>query len=206
MQKAGMTKDDIGLYLLFNRIITERKDLANPYGHTQATAQAGLKQLLDNIGPEKTQILKNVIDKFQDLVFERVQKAVEVGAYNKELFEKTIVPNKSNYATFAVTDYFVEQGFVTAKVKAQKGTLEEVMNPFTATVLKTLALNKLIATQKAKNASRDLLKDFFPDEIKEALRLNPGDKFAIWKNKADRGVLEGEGRRFEMEDRREGDC
>ena len=190
LQNAGVTDEDFGTYLALRWMITGRKDIANPYGFTPKTAAENLANLEENLGPDKVEAIQTASDKFHELAFKINQRAVEVGAYNKEIFEKTITPNKNDYATFSVVDYFVEQGYVAAGVKNMVGTMSEIANPFTAMTMKMLSLNRLIAVQEAKNSVRDLLKNSFPGEIEPAQKVNPGAKIPIFKQKAERGILE----------------
>ena len=190
LKEAEMTIEDLGLFLSYTRIANERKDLANPYGHTQKTAEAGLQHLLEKLGPEKARILQESAARFHDLVFQVGEEAVEVGSYNKETFDTTIRPNKENYATFAVVDYFVEQGFISPGIKGQRGTLSEILNPFTATIVKTLGLIRLNALQRARNSVRNFLQEFYPGEIEKARPINPQDQVKIYVKKPGQGLLE----------------
>jgi hypothetical protein len=168
VRAAGMNDDDIGIYLLLDRIQTGRKDIANPFGFDVNNAKEQLDYLKTRVGDDNFKLLQDKVKLFHDEVFKSVEKAVEVGTYNKEIFETTIKPNKENYATFAVVDYL--QDYVPATVKKQVGTLKEVANPYHLTILKTAALNKLNALQEAKNSVRGLLEQGFPDEI---VKLRP---------------------------------
>jgi hypothetical protein len=177
VKEAGMTDDDIGFYLLLNRIKTERKEIANPYGFDVNTASEQLDYMRQRLGEDKFKLLQDKVALFHEIVFKSVEEAVRVGAYNKELFETTIKPNKENYATFSVVDYL--QDYVSATVKKQVGTFKEVANPFHLTILKTAALNKLNITQRAKNSMRDLLLKSFPAEIAPSKKI--GGRISIFK-------------------------
>jgi hypothetical protein len=109
---------------------------------------------------DKMTLLESAVKKFHDLVFEAVQEGVDVGVYNKDTYESTILPNRDSYAAFAVLDYLDEH--VPAGIKKMVGTLKEVANPFTATVLKTVTLHNLISLQRSKMAARDLLRRISP--------------------------------------------
>lgn len=166
LEAAGISVEDLGQYLFLDRVMKGRSDIANPLGTTPATARLQmLKMRLDN-GIEKMTLLERGVAKFHDLVFERVTEAVRVGAYNKQTFEETLLPSKDSYAAFAVLKYL--EDYVPATIRQQIGTLEDVANPFTATVLKTITLNNVIMLQRAKNTTRDLLRRYFPREIQPA--------------------------------------
>lgn len=190
VEKLGMSVHDIGEYLFLNRVLRDRANLANPLGHNTQTAQMQLDFLRKNLGEEKYTALSQSVDRLHDIIFESVEEAVRVGTYNKELFETTIRPNKGNYASFAVLDYLENTGYIAPTVKQQVGTLKEIADPFVATLMKTVALNRLNIYQRAKVAFRDLWQLHFADEIKpsKALRAGPGP--AIYINSPGLGRIE----------------
>ena len=188
IKEAGMNDDDIGYYLLLNRIVTERKDIANPFGFDVNTAQDQLDYMKQRVGEANFKLLQDKVRLFHEEVFKSVEKAVEVGSYNKEMFKTTIEPNKEHYASFAVVDHLQE--YIPASVKKQIGTLKEVANPYHITILKTAALNKLNSLQEAKNSMRDALYEAEPKEIEITKTIRTG-RISIFKSvNPDRGQLE----------------
>lgn len=188
LEKAGMTMDDLGEYLLLKRIVNERTEIANPFGHTPKTAAKQLEHLKENVGPENYKLLETKLQQFHDVIFKSVEEAVRVGSYNKKLFETTIKPNKDSYASFAVVDYM--QDYIPATVKAQVGTLKEVANPFNTTILKTVALNRLNALQRAKNGTIKLLQTSYPEDIEPSKTITSDGKLKIFKTPIDKGRIE----------------
>ena len=188
IKDAGMNDEDLGIYLLLDRIQGGRQEVANPYGFDINTAPEQLNYLKERVGEDKFKLLQEKVKLFHDIVFKSVEKAVKVGSYNKELFETTIKPNKENYATFSVVDYL--QDYVPATIKKQIGTLKEVANPYQSTILKTLALNKLNAIQEAKNATIKLLQDQFPTEITKSREIKTGKITIYPKTNSQLQVLE----------------
>jgi C-terminal domain on Strawberry notch homologue/P-loop containing NTP hydrolase pore-1 len=164
IEQAGMTLDDAGLYLFYNRVLNgDRSGLANPGGMTPDAARLGLLKMRLELGMDQMQRLTDAVARFQDEVFKLAQQAVQVGAYNAETFKNVIAPNKGAYATFAVLDYLDD--FIPAGIKSQMGTLKAVANPFTATLLKSVGVINLIAHQKAKNGVLNFLNTFYPGEV-----------------------------------------
>lgn len=188
IEKAGMIVEDIGEYLLLDRIINERVNIANPFGFNTKNAPKQMEFLKKTVGEENFALLEKKVKQFHDLVYKSVEEAVAVGSYNKELFETKIKPNKDHYASFQVVDYM--QDYMPATVKGQVGTLKEVANPFISTILKTVALNRLNAYQRAKNATIKMLKETAPDEISDTKRITSDGKLSIFKPARDRGGLE----------------
>jgi len=184
IEDAGMTVEDLGTYLFLRRIEGERSEMANPLGITPEAARLQLLKMRLDLEMEKMTRLMAATQKFHALTFESVEEGARVGSYNKELFQTKLEPNKDVYAAFAVLDFL--EDYVPAGIRKQIGTLREIANPFTATVMKTITLNNLNTIQRSKNATRDLLQAHFPAEIESADvahgQVEP-------KPKADRGLL-----------------
>lgn len=188
IEEAGMIIDDLGEYLLLNRIQNDRKDIANPFGFNQKNAGQQLDHLKATVGEENFNLLKAKAQYFHDLVFKSVEEAVAVGSYNKEVFETKIKPNKDTYASFQVVDYM--QDYIPATIKGQVGTLKEVANPFISTILKTVALNRLNAHQRAKRGTVKLLLENFPEDIKPTKKITSDGKLSIFKPARGTGMLQ----------------
>jgi hypothetical protein len=188
IEEAGMTIDDMGEYLLLDRIQKDRADIANPFGFNPKNAAQQLEVLKKSVGDENYALLQEKVKAFHDIVFQSVEEAVRVGSYNKETFETKIKPNKDSYASFQVVDYMQEH--MPATIKGQVGTLKEVANPFVSTILKTVALNRLNAYQRAKNGVIKMLKDDFTGEISETKRITSDGKLSIFKPAKDKGSIE----------------
>lgn len=182
LEEAGMLIDDIGEYLLLNRIQKDRADIANPFGFNPKNAGQQLDHLRKQVGDTNFAMLETKAQYFHDLVFKSVEEAVRVGSYNRETFETVIKPNKDSYASFQVVDYM--QDFIPATVKGQVGTLKEVANPFVSTMLKTIALNRMNAHQRAKTAVVKMLQEQFPDEITPSKVITDG-KISKFKKDVD---------------------
>ncbi len=161
---------------------TDRQNLANPFGFQIKSAKEQLDFMRKSLGEEKMKVLEDSAQAFHDIVFKSVEEAVRTGAYNKELFDTKIKPNKDTYVTFAVVDYLQDK--VPATVKAQYGTLKEIANPYISTILKTIALNRLNAYQRAKVATKTLLEQ--TGDITPSKKITDG-KLTIYKVAPDKG-------------------
>jgi len=184
LELSGVSMSDLGLYLFFNRIINDRAGVANPRGHTPKTAQEQIVFLKSQIGEEKYALLEEKSKYFHETVFKSVEQAVIDGSYNKEIFEEKIKPNKYSYATFRVIEHIDD--YVSATIKKQIGTFKEVGNPFIDTVLKTVALNRLNAYQRAKRATLDML----GEEAAKSKKITSDGKLSIFKPARDKGAIE----------------
>jgi hypothetical protein len=172
IEDAGMTLEDLGLLLKFQREQAGRGNLANPGGMTLDTAADTLAQMSRNLGPVKMAVLDTAAKEFRSLVFERVTVGKDVGIYNAETYDTVIVPNKDSYAAFRGLDHV--DTFVSPMVRRGKGTLGDIENPVLTTLLKLTSLNNLIAVQKAKIASREFFMKEFPDSFKLAEVVHTG--------------------------------
>lgn len=163
---AGMTLDDAGEYLAYRRMMTERKDIANPYGHTEETATQAMEHLRERVGQENFDLLTDRIKEYDDLIFDVVEQAAAWGVYNLGLFHSTLKHRRGKYATFAVVDHIVAQ--MPAGIRRQVGTFSDIGNPFSFTAAKMVSLHRAIEINKAKMAVRD----FYNTDFKGALKRN----------------------------------
>ena len=160
----GITQDDLGEYLFLQRVVTERKDIANPLGQNRETAQKQLDYLLERLGQDKFDILKTSVDKFQGILKNLLDEAQKVGFYKEETFAE-IITNPA-YATFQVLDYLDD--YVTPAVIHQIGTLKGIANPFISTTLKMISTLRAVERVKTNNSIINFMKDNFPVEIQSA--------------------------------------
>jgi hypothetical protein len=165
----------LGEYLYHWRVANERFDIANPAGFTATPSSKQLEEIRRRIGDERYGELEGYAQKYHDLVYGVTEEAVEEGVYNEEIHEKHIKPNKDNYAAFRVTHYIDDPDIIATGVMKQIGTWSDIQNPFDATNLKIVRLNRLIQLNKAKNRVRVFLRNNFPEEITE-VPLTPDRK------------------------------
>lgn len=196
VEDAGMTKEDIGEYLLLKRIAGQinpselpdllkdlgkfyeinegrlggRADIANPLGFNLKTALEQLQFLEQTLGEKNFNLLEEKVQEFHNILFKSAEEAVRVGTYSKSVFEEKVKPNKENYAYFQVIKHLEE--YISGGMEHQKGTFEDVSNPFVSTLIKTISLNRLNAKQRTKNAMvKELLtnhpQDIQPTRVKD---------------------------------------
>ena len=159
MNEAKLAADDIGTYLFLKRVQTERSEIANPLGHTTATAKETLSGLEKRMGKEKFAKLEKVVEKFRNIREEMViPRMEETKMYSPDLL-KTMKESK-DYARFSVLNY-LEKKYgrgETARVYKQIGTLSEISNPFVATVLQDISMLRAAKINEVKLATADMLK------------------------------------------------
>jgi len=165
LYKEGITRDDIGEFLYLRRI-TDREGniVAYPHGFTPETAAEQLESLRRKLGDRKFDLLEDHMQRFHDLVFGIVESAVEAGVYSRELFENVIVPNKDNYAAFAVVQYLETR--ISPMIQEQVGTFKPTANVYDSTVMKMMSLVRLVDLNRGKNATREFMLQHWPESIK----------------------------------------
>lgn len=85
--------------------------------------------------------------------------------------------------TYQVVDY-IHENYVSAGTKHAVGTLKQIENPFTSSVLKTIAVTEQTEIQKGKLLVVDQLQQNFPDDISKAKAIRPkGVKVGYRKEK-----------------------
>lgn len=160
---AGLSRDDLGEYLFLKRVLNERHEIANPLGFNPTESAKQLADLEKRLGKDRFAALEASAAKFHDLVYDVAAAATVAGYYSTRTFNDVVKPNRKNYAAFAVVKYLEDT--VSPAIKEQVGTFEDIANPFDATVMKIMAVNRMIELNKAKVAARDLLLRAFPQDI-----------------------------------------
>jgi len=167
LAEIGVDRHHIAEFLLQRRIINERGEMANPLGFTPEEAAEQLEGIRNELGADRFVELERRMQRFHDEVFAAATRARDAGVYNDKAFEERIVPNKDNYAAFAVI-HFLEQGdHIPAAILPQQGTFSDVADPFLTTILKVLTLNRLTRLNAAKTAVIDEQLRSFPSDIRE---------------------------------------
>jgi hypothetical protein len=188
LQAVGLTDDDLGIYLENYRIANERIEverqvgkateqeseievtgrtvMANPDGKDPVIAQALLDQQQADMSPEQWAALKQAAEAFHDKIFSVLSDAVDAGIISREIFDTLLVPNKDAYATFTPLKY--ADRYVPAGIVKQVGTLDQIANPYTQSVLKMAAMRRAAQSNKAKTTFFNWMKQNFSGLIRDA--------------------------------------
>ena len=152
---------DLGKYMFLKRAATERKGMANPVVVTGKAAVKYLEGFKNRIGEAQFNKIEEIVKNFFALrkkyVFAELEKA---GLLEPKLLE--LLKNNPDYATFDVIHYILRRAGsdISKQIHEQIGTLQEVANVFTSTVLKDIALMRIaIQTIAKKAAIKALTKD-----------------------------------------------
>jgi len=177
LKGIGLTENDLGVVLELEReAMGDRIDLANPGGMIGNIPATVLDHFYKtkNMTQAQRDVFNQIKKEFHDMIFAENERAVANGNFNKEIFNEKILPNRDTYATFSVIHY-IHKNYINAGIKKQTGTLSEIENPFTSTVLKTIALIEWNNLQEAKLTTIETLKEHFPTEFTEAKAIRGTD-------------------------------
>lgn len=186
LQKAGIDWNTFGEVMFHERVINERGQFANPLGFTPDTSQKQLDLIQNDVGVEKWNTITENLQTFRNWIQSTLDKARDKGLYTAELVEEL----KANpaYATFQVLDYM--DTYITPNVVQQVGTLKEVGNPASATVIKTLSTLRAVEKNETKNKVISTWERYFPNEIKEAdYRFNGRTRVPVESRNKDEALL-----------------
>lgn len=157
--------------------------MPNPKGIDRPMAEDMLKELRAQIeagpgGAKAWKDLETAAHEFHQEVSKLMDQAVDAGVYNRKMVEDfkkdrvidgTVMPGTSeSYVTFAATKYLTD--YVSAGMKAQLGTFEDIASPTWATTAKMTSLIKWIHVNKLSAAIIDSL----PPEAYKRLPAAPG--------------------------------
>jgi hypothetical protein len=156
--------NQLGKVLFYERVLNERGDLANPQGYSPKTAEKQLQSMKEVLSKKDWETLQEA----KKMLRGAVRKSNKFAKENKYYTPELIKQMKANpaYATYQVVDYL--DTYITPRVYRQKGTLKDIANPATSTVMKLISVHKAIKRNNVKKLNMEFLKTNFPDSITEA--------------------------------------
>lgn len=174
LKAAGLSKSDFDTYTALHRAATERANIANPIVGTGEAAQETLEGFKSRLGPDKLEALESAVRAFHDVTWPLVEAATKSGIFSQELMDKVLLPNKYNYVKFTGQEYI--STWVSAHVQRQVGFVGKIASTLIESMKLAQSMIYLTARNSAVKASLDYMKEFFPEEIKPAVRTNAGRK------------------------------
>lgn len=156
--EAGISLDDMGVVALRLHIISNRKDIFSTKGYTPETAQEDLNQLKKDWGAEKFNKTVELVRELQRLREEIIYPLMEEsGLYNDDLLK--LINETTDYSKVSVLKYLEEKhgSGTTARIYKQVGTLDEIDNPITATVMQDISIIRAARINLSKRSVIPLL-------------------------------------------------
>ena len=173
MKKAGMTHEELGLLLMFNRNMTDmaRRNLVNSFGFDPQTSNIEFERMYNEM---KDRIdVKKLVNDYYDIRQNTVVKMAEESGLFSDRMLATMRDNKA-YAKFELVRYYEQKlkdlgenadrivganmgNILTtaqAAARVQKGSFDAIINPFAATLENDLLM---ISTIQKQVAMRELV-------------------------------------------------
>lgn len=182
-QKVDQGWENLGKIVLLERAIFERGDMANPGGYDPKEAQRTLDGLQNRFTPEEWTNIQKAKELFRGAVEATRALAEENEYYTPELLEQ-MKANKV-YATYQVIDYMDRE--INARIYKSVGTLKDVANPATSTVMKAIATMKAIEYNNSRKDTISLFQRNFKNDVTPAKTFYNG-KYNEPVNPMDRGL------------------
>ncbi len=161
LHKNGLNIDDLGAYMMARHIIENRADIANVGGHSAQTATVLLDTLHRRLGDRKYAVIEKAVNDYRQVREKLILPRVEAsGIFTPELLQ--VMKDRTAYAKVSVQK-FLEDAYgagVTSKIYKQIGTLQDIENPFVATVLQDMSLLRAAKLNETKRSTIAHLYDF----------------------------------------------
>ena len=151
MEKVNITHEDLGMYLFLRRVVNERSELANPRGFDLASATKRMGEM-EARNPMLSEIANEYWNIRKEWVIDRLE---QTNMYPKHLMDK--LKDNDAYAKFDVVEYF-DSHFgpgTGGRIFGQVGTLKDIANPFTSTMLNDMMLMRAASQNIALHTTID---------------------------------------------------
>lgn len=164
LDKAGVKWGQLGELFFHERVVGERGEMANPLGFTPETSTRQMAHMEQTIGPEKWKALQAGAKEYREAWGRLTDKMGKSGMFSPELMQK--IRDNPWYSTFDVFSKHVDSvaggpGGIGAKIHGQIGTLQEISNPATATLMKGVSLVKAMLRNNAAKKTIDFISETF---------------------------------------------
>jgi hypothetical protein len=183
LAEAGLTDTDLGVYMGLRRSAGERSQMANALGIRGSEATATMEELRERVGDEGYAALEDAANTYTAMRQSILQQVRDSGLVSEDMYND-LAANK-DYATFDVQKYMDKHfgdGAGGAAIFKQLGSLQDIRNPFTATVFKDVALMRAATLNAAKKSIVDAMRTDLDGEVITApmkwdgKRLSPSPK------------------------------
>ena len=156
--------DSLSDLLLYNRVLGQRANIANPHALAPTTATTQREGLRKKLGDEKFNALDKGVKVLRQLMEGLITKVRETGAIDQATYERIML--ETSYAPFQIADHIADN--IAPGIIKQQGTLKDVSNVFISYVLKMKSMIRFIERVKVYNKTVNFLKTHVPGEIMKA--------------------------------------
>lgn len=182
LARARVDDATFGEFLVYRRVLKERTDIFNPAGLHPAAAKEQLEHLEKVVGPERMEAMRQAAANLAEVRRVVVEKVIESGLSDPdgELAKK--MRDNDAYVKFNVAEYLARRygEGVGGRIYKQYGTMKEIENPLTATVLQDVSLIKAAFRNAAKREQIEMLAPHYPEEIRPArMRWDSGKQVPV---------------------------
>lgn len=172
LKAVGLGWRDLNNYMFLHRVATERKDILNPVVGLGEYAFQSLEHMKTVLGADRYALVEKSARTYHDLRWDLVLAALASGIYSESMVKNVFEPSKYSYAKFTPIE-FVKK-WVSSHVQKQTGFAGRIALPFVETLKMDQNLIFLIARNNAVKSTIEFNKEFFPDEVKKAIRKDTG--------------------------------
>lgn len=195
-EKAGLSKDDLGVYFMRKHIQMHRPDIASVKGYHPASVEQDLAYLEKAWGHEKFNKAEEIRQAYREIREKRVIPRIEEGGIATPELMK-VIWERTFYQKMSV-QHFLNKKYganTTARFYKQVGSLEDIENPLVATMIQDMLLIRAAFINKVKSTLLVDLKEHglvelaplrFDKNTRSKQPLKPRDKdialFTVLKN------------------------
>jgi len=179
---TDIDQNDFAVFLAQRRAATERAHLANPLGIRGEHSVGVLGEQFKQLGPERYQAMLDAADTFlrirQWYTFPILKQS---RLFSEELMEH--IEANEDYVTYNVQEYLDQQHGqgTTAHIYKQIGTLKEIEDPLTATIMKDISLIKAATVNIAKTMLVEEMQESSPELVQDAPKEWDGQRLDFSK-------------------------
>ena len=168
IKESKINFEDLGVIAFARRVVSDRSELANAFGTDPDSAIRLLAEAKNRLGAKKYKKAIEISDNFATYRKDIISKIENSKMFDADTMAR--LRDNENYVTFDVVDH-IDGKFGSGQGRIlfeQVGSLKEIGDPITATVLKDLSIIRSVNRNNSIKSTVNFLKDYFPEEIKPA--------------------------------------
>lgn len=168
LRAAGVDEVDLGEFMLHASIVDgEAAKMANPHGITREYSQDILRQMREQLGAEKWAKLEETARAAREIRWRGIEDAFDAGLIDPETYQR-LRASRDTFAPLLTADELQRKS--PALIKAQVGTLDQVENPATASLMQAVELSTWAHENRARRRILEFHERFDPDLVSGGAR------------------------------------